>query len=152
MSFDGGPGFDGKPVIKVEIAKLRDELKTRGALERKDKGGDGLSATGRTHFRRTNMSLLDSGGWVEKDGLHEQGANARLFHGSGKWCTLTTRKSKALGRSPCVNPQFPFVSMLWRRSLLNVACSFGRVTVKGCGNRRAIAGRIVVRRSGSRML
>jgi hypothetical protein len=75
-SVEKTPGFDGKPVIKVEIAKVRDELKSRGALERNDKGGDGLSATGRTHFRRAKMSLLDSGGWVEKDGLIWKGTTS----------------------------------------------------------------------------
>ena len=41
-------------------------------LERAAKGSPvdaGLSATGRSHWRRAKLSLLDSGRWFEKDGL-----------------------------------------------------------------------------------
>jgi hypothetical protein len=63
------PGLNGKPVLKVEVDKLRDELKSRGFLERNPKTGDGLTTTGRTHWRRAKTRLLDSGRFIEKDGL-----------------------------------------------------------------------------------
>jgi hypothetical protein len=61
-------GFDGKSVKKVHVDTIRDELRSRGFLETKQKTG-GLTATARSHWRRAKTSLLDSGKWVEKDGL-----------------------------------------------------------------------------------
>ena len=50
------PGFDGAPVHKLSVEKLRDELKSRGFLEAKDTGG--LTETARKQFQRAKAALL----------------------------------------------------------------------------------------------
>jgi hypothetical protein len=50
------PGFDGAPVRKVELDKLRDELKSRGFLEMKETGG--LTDRARQTFQRAKIALL----------------------------------------------------------------------------------------------
>ena len=50
------PGLDGKPVRKVPVDKLRDEMRSAGFLEANETGG--LTNTGRSHFRRAKMALL----------------------------------------------------------------------------------------------
>ncbi len=45
-------GFDGKPVLKVETKKLRDEVKTRGFLETDDDGALTSGASSTTRPRR----------------------------------------------------------------------------------------------------
>jgi hypothetical protein len=64
---DKTPGFDGRPVLKIEIAKIRDELKSRGFLDKNE--ADALTDLGRQHFQRAKARLLGSGLWIEKDGL-----------------------------------------------------------------------------------
>ena len=64
---DKTPGFDGKPVKKIGVDKLRDELKSRGFLETTETGG--LNELGRKHFQRVKTRLLDSNRWIEKDDL-----------------------------------------------------------------------------------
>jgi hypothetical protein len=49
-------------VLQVEVAKLRDDLKSRGVLERNEK----TSATGRSYFRRAKLDLLASGLCIEQ--------------------------------------------------------------------------------------
>jgi hypothetical protein len=61
------PGFDGKSVLKVGVGELRDEVKSRGVLEKDEKGV--LTTTGRSHFRRAKLALLASQRWMEKDDL-----------------------------------------------------------------------------------
>jgi hypothetical protein len=53
---ENSPGFDGKPVMKVSVEKLREELKDRGFLETKDSGG--LTNRARTYFNRAKTELL----------------------------------------------------------------------------------------------
>ena len=61
------PGFDGKLVSKVRVDGIRDELKTRGFLEKNETGG--LTDTGRSHFRRAKTLLLSAGKILENEGL-----------------------------------------------------------------------------------
>ena len=49
-------GFDGAPVRKLPVEKLRDELKSRGFLEAKDSGG--LTEAARKQFQRAKAGLL----------------------------------------------------------------------------------------------
>ena len=60
------PGFDGKPVKKVEINKLRDEVKSRGFLETDDNGE--LTPAARKHFQRAKTDLIESKRFIEADG------------------------------------------------------------------------------------
>lgn len=59
-------GFDGKPVMKVEISKLRDEVKTRGLLETDD--DNNLTSAARKHFQRAKIDLIASKRFIEADG------------------------------------------------------------------------------------
>ena len=63
------PGFDGAPVRKLPVEKLRDELKSRGFLEVNDTGG--LAAAARKQFQRAKSALLSGGKpcLVEKEGF-----------------------------------------------------------------------------------
>ncbi len=61
------PGFDGKPVKKVEIAKLREEVKTRGFLETEESGG-GLTSRARQHWQRAKTDLITSKRFIEEEG------------------------------------------------------------------------------------
>ncbi len=60
------PGFDAKPVRKVEIDKVRDEVRSRGYLSTED---GKLTATARSHFQRAKADLLASNRFAEKNGL-----------------------------------------------------------------------------------
>ena len=61
------PGLDGKPVRKVPVDKLRDEMRSRGFLDTGDSGG--LTNTGRSHFRRAKAALLTATTLIEDKGL-----------------------------------------------------------------------------------
>jgi hypothetical protein len=60
-------GFDGRPVRKVSVNDIRDELVRRGFLERH---GKELPSTERSNLRRAKAELLKAGaGFYEEDGL-----------------------------------------------------------------------------------
>ena len=59
------PGFDGKPVKKVETSKLRDEVRSRGFLETDD--DDNLTCAARKHFQRAKTDLIASNRFIEAD-------------------------------------------------------------------------------------
>ena len=63
---DKAPGFDGKPVKKVETKKLRDAVKSRGFLETDD--DNNLTAAARKHFQRAKTDLVASRRFIEADG------------------------------------------------------------------------------------
>jgi hypothetical protein len=60
------PGFDGQPVKKIEIDRLRDEVKRRGFLDTKETGG--LTGGARNLFMRAKTDLIASGRYIESDG------------------------------------------------------------------------------------
>jgi AAA domain len=76
---DKTPGFDAKPVRKVETSKLRDEVKSRGFLEIDDDGN--LTSAARQHFQRAKTDLIASKSFIEADGkfwkLEKEGDDAR---------------------------------------------------------------------------
>jgi hypothetical protein len=59
------PGFDGKPVRKISVDALRDEVKSRGFLEMKETGG--LTNTGRSTFHRAKSDLIAAGTHIEHE-------------------------------------------------------------------------------------
>jgi hypothetical protein len=61
------PGFDGKPVLKVPVDKLRDEVKSRGFLETDDDGA--LTNGARKHFQRAKTDLIAAKRFLEADGM-----------------------------------------------------------------------------------
>jgi hypothetical protein len=61
------PGLNDAPVRKVSADKLRDELKSRGYLEKDDKGN--LTSTARSHLTRAKTSLFSAGRLIEVDGF-----------------------------------------------------------------------------------
>ena len=61
------PGFDSKPVRKVETNKLRDEVKSRGFLETDDNGV--LTSAARKSFSRAKTDLIDGNSFFEKAGF-----------------------------------------------------------------------------------
>jgi hypothetical protein len=61
------PGFDGKPVSKVKVDAIRDEMKRRGFLEKNEKGQ--LTSTGKSNLRRAKTSLLSAGKILESEDL-----------------------------------------------------------------------------------
>jgi len=61
------PGFDGKPVRKVSIDAVRDELKRRGFLDTNDKGG--ITPTSRSHLLRARVDLLKAQKLVASEGF-----------------------------------------------------------------------------------
>ena len=61
------PGFDGAPVRKVPIHKLRDEVRSRGMLDTDDAGA--LTARGRAHFHRAKTDLIAAKLFIENDKL-----------------------------------------------------------------------------------
>jgi AAA domain len=65
-AIDKVPGFDGKPVKKVEIKTLRDAVKSRGFLEINDDGN--LTGTARKHFQRAKIDLITSNYFIEDGG------------------------------------------------------------------------------------
>jgi hypothetical protein len=56
-----GPGFDGKPVSKVKVDAIRDEMKNRGFIDPAD-------ATSRSHFARAKVCWL-ANKMAEADGF-----------------------------------------------------------------------------------
>ena len=56
-SVEATPGLNGKPVRKVSVDKLRDELRSSGLFGSERTGA--LTNTGRSHFRRAKASLAD---------------------------------------------------------------------------------------------
>jgi hypothetical protein len=60
------PGFDGAPVRKVAIDKLRDEVRSRGFLEISDTGA--ISPGARKQFQRAKLDLIASKRFIEADG------------------------------------------------------------------------------------
>ena len=64
---DTMPGFDGNPVRKAPVRRLREELCSRGMLEVDDDGN--ITAGGRKAFERAKKGLLDAGTLVEKDAM-----------------------------------------------------------------------------------
>jgi hypothetical protein len=60
------PGFDGKPVRKLSIDKLRNELKIRGFLETNDAGG--ITGAARKLFHDAKAELISLGRLIEKEG------------------------------------------------------------------------------------
>ena len=52
--------------MKVEISKLRDEVKTRGLLETDD--DNNLTSAARKHFQRAKIDLIASKRFIEADG------------------------------------------------------------------------------------
>lgn len=61
------PGFDGHPVRKIEIDKLRDEVKGRGWLDTMKTGG--ITGASRMLFLRAKTDLVASGRYIENGGL-----------------------------------------------------------------------------------
>jgi hypothetical protein len=60
------PGFDGKPVKKVETSKLRDAVRSRGFLETDDAGN--ITSAARKHFHRAKTDILASRRFIEEGG------------------------------------------------------------------------------------
>jgi hypothetical protein len=58
-------GFDGKPVIKVSTDEIRDELKSRGFLDKNDKGRGGLTEAARRALCTAKTALIYAGTLVE---------------------------------------------------------------------------------------
>jgi AAA domain len=75
-------GFDGQPVKKIEIDRLRDEVKRRGFLDTKE-GTGGLTNSARTLFRRAKTDLIDSGRYIENDDLFWKLAARPAIHAGG---------------------------------------------------------------------
>jgi hypothetical protein len=59
-------GFDGNLVSKVAVDAIRDELKSRGYLDKDEKGA--ITATARSLLSRAKTALLKSGKLVESEG------------------------------------------------------------------------------------
>jgi hypothetical protein len=70
------PGLDGRPVRKVKIEDLRNELLRRGHLKTDDTGA--LTSMGRQAFFKAKTSMFNSGAFVEQDGLVWSIATERL--------------------------------------------------------------------------
>ena len=64
-SVEPSPGFDGALVRKVQVDKLRDEIKSRGFLETDD--DDKLTSTARSNFRRAKTDLIAEKRFIEAD-------------------------------------------------------------------------------------
>jgi hypothetical protein len=60
-------GFDGKSVKKIEVAALRNEVKSRGFLETSETNA--LTPLGRKHFLRAKTDLLESKRYIEANGM-----------------------------------------------------------------------------------
>jgi hypothetical protein len=60
-------GLEGASVRKVEIARLRDELRSHGLLETDDAGA--LTANGRKHFHRAKTDLIAAKRFIELEKL-----------------------------------------------------------------------------------
>jgi len=66
-SVEKSAGFDGAPVRKVTVDAVRDEMKSRGYLDKDEKNR--VTAAGRKAFGRAKMALLDAKRFIEADGL-----------------------------------------------------------------------------------
>ena len=64
---EASAGFDGKPVRKVKVDAVRDEVKSRGFLDKNETGG--ITETSRKHYHRAKTDLVARPTLVEKDGL-----------------------------------------------------------------------------------
>jgi AAA domain len=60
------PGHDGKPVSKVSVDAIREEMARKGFLK---KDGDAVSSTGRSDFHRAKIEQINKGKLTEDDGL-----------------------------------------------------------------------------------
>jgi hypothetical protein len=60
-------GFDGKPVRKVAINKLRDEVKSRGFFDLDEVGS--ITPLSRSHFRHAKTDLIDGRSFIEDAGF-----------------------------------------------------------------------------------
>jgi hypothetical protein len=60
-------GFDGKPVIKVKVSLIRDQLKTRGFLDTDDRGR--IRPASREGLRKAKASVIHARKIIENDGL-----------------------------------------------------------------------------------
>jgi AAA domain len=60
------PGFDGAPVLKVKSDAIRDEVKSRGFLDKDDRGN--LTAAARKMYERAKRKLLETETLIEADG------------------------------------------------------------------------------------
>ena len=63
---DTSLGFNGKPVRKIEIDKLREEVKSRGFLETEN---GALTSAARKHFYRAKTDLIESQRYIEARGM-----------------------------------------------------------------------------------
>jgi hypothetical protein len=63
---DSRSGFDGKPVKKIEIERLREEVKSRGFLETEN---GALTSMARKHFFRAKTDLIESQRYIEDNGM-----------------------------------------------------------------------------------
>jgi hypothetical protein len=61
------PGFNGAPVRKVSVEKLRDELKSRGFLGVDEAGK--ITNTGRSNLHRAKTDLLNKQTLIEAEGM-----------------------------------------------------------------------------------
>jgi hypothetical protein len=61
------PGFDGKPVKKIKVAALRDEVRSRGFLEISETGA--IMPLSRKHFHRAKADLIEAKRFIEEDGM-----------------------------------------------------------------------------------
>jgi hypothetical protein len=62
---DRSSGFDGKPVIKVKVKAIREEVKSRGFLDTDDNGN--VDATSRSNFRHAKSKLIAAKKLIESD-------------------------------------------------------------------------------------
>jgi hypothetical protein len=60
-------GFDGKPVRKVSVDKIRDEVKSRGFLDTNERGH--ITNTARSNFARAKTGLIAAKKLIESEGL-----------------------------------------------------------------------------------
>jgi hypothetical protein len=61
------PDFDGRPVRKVGVEAIRDEVKSRGFLQVNETGG--LTSSGRSAFHRAKADLITAKSHIESEGL-----------------------------------------------------------------------------------
>jgi AAA domain len=63
------PGYDGNPVIKVSTDAIREEMKSRGFLDKNSKGRGGLTEAARTALSKAKATLINAGELVEANDL-----------------------------------------------------------------------------------
>jgi hypothetical protein len=64
---EASSGFDGKLVRKVQSDAVREEVKSRGFLDKTE--GGGVTSTSRSHYNRAKTNLLARGTLTEKNDL-----------------------------------------------------------------------------------